>query len=757
MYDLAVLEATFGVEEKAKPDEVGAAFVPQPGSTDQFEGRFRSLMRASGGKYEHCLNGNHDYASDSEATMAVVDAMVTRHFADAEIWRTLESSVLYARRVEKKGERHARELYGAEIVKARAQVTRFERDPGEERHGMPALTPGATAASVPEIVVTGEHLHNLSAAAWAALERGNDPPGLFQHGSAIAEVRRDEGGRHLIRDLAPAAIKGRLDRAASWLRETKSGPVPARPPKDVIEDMLAMEKPLPVIRGIIGTPVFRPDGSLATEVGYQPATGLFYAPVGPPIPPVPERPSASDLKAACALLFEEWLGDFPFVDQASRANMVAAALTPLAREMIPGPTPQGALDAPSPGTGKGLLAETLGIVVSGAAPAVMSDARQEEEIRKRITSCLREGYSVILIDNVKRRLSSPTLAALLTATVWGDRLLGGNELVRLPNRSLWLVTGNNLDFDREIARRTFWIRLDSQTDRPWERQGFRHNLLPAWVHAHRHELVWALLVILGNWIASGQPRWNGTPLGTFESWCDVIGGSLEAAGIEGFLANRDGLYSQADSETEDWRAFAVAWWGEFSARPVKAAELLAMVQREQLLLSLFVTARDNASERSLVTRLGAALSTRRDRRYGRCFIRILGKDSHAKGALYQLELAPEPELRAEPPAATGQGSAEVPQPKQPLSDSNAEPAEPAEPEIHEETNPEKGAETLGKQKRAAIDFKVPQVPQVPQPDSESPPVDAEPLPGEPVEVPHEVPQNGPEPSTGAAWTMEVSD
>ena len=32
MYDLAVLEATFGVEEEAKPDGVGAASVPQPGS-----------------------------------------------------------------------------------------------------------------------------------------------------------------------------------------------------------------------------------------------------------------------------------------------------------------------------------------------------------------------------------------------------------------------------------------------------------------------------------------------------------------------------------------------------------------------------------------------------------------------------------------------------------------------------------------------------------------------------------------------------
>ena len=37
--------------------------------------------------------------------MAVVDAMVARHFTDAEIGQTLESSALYRQRVEKKGDR----------------------------------------------------------------------------------------------------------------------------------------------------------------------------------------------------------------------------------------------------------------------------------------------------------------------------------------------------------------------------------------------------------------------------------------------------------------------------------------------------------------------------------------------------------------------------------------------------------------------------------------------------------------------------
>ena len=179
------------------------------------------------------------------------------------------------------------------------------------------------------------------------------------------------------------------------------------------------------------------------------------------------------------------------------------------RELIVGPTPLFIFDAPAAGTGKGLLAETLGIAVYGAPPGVMNDTRAEEEMRKRITSALREGLPVIQIDNVGKRIASETLAAALTSTVWVDRLLGNNDLVRVPNRALWLATGNNIELSNEIARRGVWVRLDARVDRPWERDGFRHRYLGLWVREHRHELVWALLVLCANWLAEGRPANRG--------------------------------------------------------------------------------------------------------------------------------------------------------------------------------------------------------------------------------------------------------
>ena len=216
---------------------------------------------------------------------------------------------------------------------------------------------------------------------------------------------------------------------------------------------------------------------------------------------------------AKTLLLDEWLGDFPFTEAASQAHAVAAALTPIVRELIVGPTPLFAIDAPAPGTGKGLRAETIGLVALGAPPPVMADVRDQDELRKRVTSLLLEGSPVILLDNVNHRLASGTLAAALTAVQWSDRRLGSNETVRAPNRALWMVTGNNLDLSNEIARRTVWVRIDPRVDRPWERSGFRHDPLTAWVRDHRHNLLWSLLVLARHWVATARPAWNGSPLG----------------------------------------------------------------------------------------------------------------------------------------------------------------------------------------------------------------------------------------------------
>ena len=54
-----------------------------------------------------------------------------------------------------------------------------------------------------------------------------------------------------------------------------------------------------------------------------------------------------------------------------------------------------------------------------------------------------------MIDNVTRKLGQVSLAALLTARTWRDRLLGKSKTVEVPNRTLWIVTGNNVAMNDE--------------------------------------------------------------------------------------------------------------------------------------------------------------------------------------------------------------------------------------------------------------------------------------------------------------------
>jgi hypothetical protein len=294
-------------------------------------------------------------------------------------------------------------------------------------------------------------------------------------------------------------------------------------------------------------------------------------------------------------------------------------------------------------------------------------------------------------------------------------MLGTTQMVDVPNRAAWLVTGNNIQMSDELTRRTVWIRQDAKRDRPWDRDGFRHPDLTRWVMRHRHELVWACLVLIQNWVAAGKQPWSGRPLGSFESWCEVIGGILDAAGIEGFLENRAELYRRLDQETDQWRSFLGSWWQECGDAPVKSAEVLPLALEH--LPGLFERVKE--TDRAQKTALGKALGERRDRRFGDLFLRQAGADGHAKGALWRLEAVND----ADVPAQNGHTSAPHPHEIRPFSDSNTEDAELADVVSGVFLNfsptdaPHVESELAGKS--------LPHLPQVPQTDSEWPAFDAD--------------------------------
>jgi hypothetical protein len=458
-----------------------------------------------------------------------------------------------------------------------------------------------------------KNLETISKQGWDALEEANRPARLFRHGSHASRIENDDRGEPLIRRLTEDRLRHELARAARWVvyKETENGTeeFDAMPPRDVVRDMLATPRvPLPLLTRIVEAPVFARDGTIQTEPGYHSASHTYYA-AAPEliVPPIAERPTSAEVREAARLIQEELLGDFPFVSESCRAHAIAILLHPFAREFIQGPTPLHLVHKSTPGTGGTLLADVLTYPSTGRPLAVITEGRDEDEWRKRLTAKLAGGPQYLLIDNLRRSLDCAALASMITSPIWEDRILGASEIVRLPVNCCFLATGNNPTVSSEIARRSIPTRLDARVDRPWLRQSFRHDDLRCWARAHRGELIWAALTLIRHWHVAGQPA-GGVRLGMFESWSDVMGGILKQAGIPGFLANLNEFYEEADTEGAAWRAFIGSWWQTHGSEEVTAGTLW------ELAVELLPLGR--GAEQAQKTRLGKLLAEKRERVFG---------------------------------------------------------------------------------------------------------------------------------------------
>ncbi|RMF86536.1 MAG: DUF3854 domain-containing protein [Nitrospinota bacterium] len=524
-----------------------------------------------------------------------------------------------------------------DLRRLNAEITQAKRNVQAQHPKEAYKKARGSGQDLPAIPADDGDLPKVTQQAWDALLAANNPPFLFRYGGLPVRIEYDDKKRPIAREITPDRLRHVLARVAFWYRyvldkKTKEvSCVPALPPMPVVKDVLAMpDLALPILTRIVEAPVFTPDGTIHTDPGYHPTGQIYYAPTpGFVLPSVPASPTPDDLQRARDLILSELLGDFPFVSDAERAHAVALLLLPFARDLIPGPTPLHLIEAPSAGTGKGLLAEVLLLPALGQSAAIITEGRDEEEWRKRITAILRNGPSVVLIDNLRRRLDSANVSAAITATTWEDRILGHSETVRLPVRCIWVATGNNPALSTEIARRTVRIRIDAKNDRPWNRDrvSFRHPDLPKWATHHRAELVWASLTLIQAWISQGRP--GKTPeitLGRFESWSKTMGGILEVAGIPGFLENLDEFYDYSDAEGEMWRTFIDAWWDHFGDTPVGVKDLWGLLTREDTDLSLPL---GEGNEKSQRIRLGKLLKANRDRQFAECRIVYHGKKQRA--------------------------------------------------------------------------------------------------------------------------------
>jgi putative DNA primase/helicase len=480
------------------------------------------------------------------------------------------------------------------------------RRPFRRRYGEDAIRHSLEHAERRRVWIGNPDLDAASREVLEAVIDSEQPsPSLFRYGDAPVRVELGDTGRAypvaLTADRLRHEIAARVDcqkaprpgapstdpvdetepLSQATRRQAANKARPAYPPIAIARNILAMPNlPLPPLYGFVGHPVFAADSKLVTVRGYDDRTGLYLDwPGDLKIPKVPREPSSVEKARALKLIAEEALGDFPFASEADKANAIGMYLTPFVRPMIPGCTPLHLVDKHTPGSGGTLLVEAASLIATGRSAHIMTEGRDDEEWRKRITSQLMTGAEMICIDNVRRKLDSAALSAAITAGVWEDRVLSRSEIASLPVRCLWMATGNNVTTSNEVARRCVHIRLDPQSEKPWQRDGFRHPRLLAWVRENRAELVWAALIFIQSWIAAGCPKGPArAAMGMFDDWEQIIGDVLHHNGVDSFLDNAPRFYDQADNDTRELARFLLGWWTAHASAPVGSGLLIGIAE-----------------------------------------------------------------------------------------------------------------------------------------------------------------------------------
>lgn len=420
--------------------------------------------------------------------------------------------------------------------------------------------------------------------------------------------------------LSNTALTDVFNRIACW-RSRKKGRIDC--PSKIASFYLSRVGSwrLPLLAGIISAPILREAGSVLEKRGYDAATGLYLV-SGNDSPQIPERPTRDDAKEALKSLRLPFC-QFPFVADHDFAVHIACILTAIQRPLLKA-CPIFGYTAPAQRSGKSLLAESVATIAMGKPAPATVISNDREEIRKMITSALREGHSIINLDNVVYPLASPDLAKAITQSEYQDRALGTNRMLRLPTSVLWTATGNNLLFRGDLSSRALLSRIDAEVESP-EARTFQIPHLRDFMERNRGGLVAAALTILRAYHVAGRPRQHVKPWGGFEDWSASIREPLVWLGMADPCETRTAVQAD-DPEREESLTALRALNEKFGNDEFTAKRIIRHCKSAKLRTALECVAVGRHQEIDAV-RLGWWLRRTRDRICGGLRLEVAGKQS----------------------------------------------------------------------------------------------------------------------------------
>lgn len=380
-------------------------------------------------------------------------------------------------------------------------------------------------------------------------------------GQARPQVAIREGSP-VVRMVRGGALDYTIDRELTFVRTVKDqDKLVSCPPR--VQSMVSGiggDQTLLPLESIIQVPSLRPDGTVIDAPGYDAATGYYLAAKVrlSHLHANPTKDNAIRARDFLKTIFgpndATKLG-FPWHRPDEWIVPLALAMTAVCRPAF-GNIPAFAIDASTPGSGKGKIVGLCSIIATGEEPARSGWPSNPEEQDKTIGGYAVASPPIIAFDNVRGAISNQCLENALTTPIYGFRVLGVHEIMMLPFRSITTFTGNNLSFVGDMIRRIIIGRLEPQTEHPekLDPEKFRIPFIERFVRDQRAKIVSAMLTIARSYVLAGMPS-QGLRMGSFDSssgglgWIELIGGALawcEAGDITQFSGKENA------EEPEDW-------------------------------------------------------------------------------------------------------------------------------------------------------------------------------------------------------------
>ncbi len=245
-----------------------------------------------------------------------------------------------------------------------------------------------------------------------------------------------------------------------------------------------------------------------------------------------QAPYAEDMVFSDAVeTIDDLYSEFRFSDGERSLSVAVAALMGLyAKQLVrPGELrPAYTFVKNAEGAGASTLAACAIVPILGDLPTGVR-AKDDDEMRKSITSAIRCGKDVLFLDNLKDVLSSPSLEAFTSAAVWTDRLLGSNDVVTGPNTITVFCTANGLSISPDWRRRSLFAELHLSEELAEDRT-FRRPLSVPILKAMRPQILAACWSLIRHWDELGRPQPSRSH-SAFPEWAATVGGIVEAAGF----------------------------------------------------------------------------------------------------------------------------------------------------------------------------------------------------------------------------------